>query len=271
MTSLKEKSKQYLINVGLYEKFQYSLMHRYFLRFFNSEVTGNQIKILDFHKKFLPENKLVFDIGANIGNKTEAYLKLNCQVIAVDPDQKNAKILKRRFHNNGNLTVIGKAISSQERVEKLYIHEPGSPLNTLSKKWKNQLEESQETNERGNFDFSQSVEVQTTTLDNLIDLYGLPYYIKIDVEGHELDVIKGLHHQIPLISFEVNLPEFREETLETISLLHNLNNNSVFNYVTDDISGFVLEDWVNADSMLDFVKNTNINYLEIFVKSDDKH
>ena len=46
------------------------------------------------------------------------------------------------------------------------------------------------------------MEVKVTTLDQLIQEYGLPVYCKIDVEGYELQVLQGLSTPIPMLSFE---------------------------------------------------------------------
>ena len=80
----------------------------------------------------------------------------------------------------------------------------------------------------GVFQFSKKTKVNTTTLNNLINSYGLPYFIKIDVEGHEEQVIKGLTHPIPIISFEANLPQFLEHSISIVKYLLNLDASSKF-------------------------------------------
>jgi hypothetical protein len=47
-----------------------------------------------------------------------------------------------------------------------------------------------------------SIRVPVTTLDRAIDEFGVPSFCKIDVEGWELEMLKGLSRPIPLISFE---------------------------------------------------------------------
>ena len=56
----------------------------------------------------------------------------------------------------------------------------------------------------------------TTTLNNEIDLFGIPYYCKIDCEGSEYRILKNLNHRINIISFEANLPNFFQNTLDIV-------------------------------------------------------
>ena len=46
------------------------------------------------------------------------------------------------------------------------------------------------------------MDVAVTTLDALIARFGVPAFIKIDVEGAEPDVLAGLSHAVPVLSFE---------------------------------------------------------------------
>lgn len=75
------------------------------------------------------------------------------------------------------------------------VNEPG--LSTLNKtEWLD--------NPEGRFYGVPSYEeiVPTITLDKLIELYGIPDLIKIDVEGAEVDVIKYLSQKVPCLCFE---------------------------------------------------------------------
>jgi FkbM family methyltransferase len=59
-------------------------------------------------------------------------------------------------------------------------------------------------------EFARRKAVKTTTLEELILTHDLPFFVKIDVEGYEASVIRGLQRPVPFLSFEVNLPEFTQ-------------------------------------------------------------
>lgn len=63
--------------------------------------------------------------------------------------------------------------------------------------------------------------VKVITLDDLILTYGVPAFCKIDVEGYEASVIKGLSKPIPALSFEYT-SEYFEGTQRVIEHLESL-------------------------------------------------
>lgn len=216
-----------------------------------------------FYKNLLMNTTLVFDVGANIGNKTYIFQKLGNKVISIEPDNTNYDKLVERFRKKSVVVVHG-CVSDKDGEEIFFEDLPGSSFNTLSTKWKASL--SSPYLNRWNetkFKVSNSKIKQSYKLDTLIKMYGKPDFIKIDVEGHELQVIKGLTQRVKIISFECNLPEFKSESLGCIDHLSQINPNTRFNYLCND-ENFENTKNMSHENMKQFIFNTTRRYMEIF-------
>jgi hypothetical protein len=88
--------------------------------------------------------------------------------------------------------------------------------------------------------------VETITLEQMISTYGRPFYIKIDVEGYELNVLKGLQTAVPYLSFEVNLPDFRSEGGQCTARLREIAADGVFNCAVG--GRLMFSDWMSHDN-----------------------
>ena len=178
-----------------------------------------EARMADFYRQFLRPNDLVFDIGANMGGRVNVFVHLGCRVVAVEPQALCLAVLKRKFGRRIN--IWPGAISDFIGRAELYVSDIHT-LSSMSKEW------IKRTAESGRF-FSQSdktVLVDTTTLDALCKSYGPPAFVKIDVEGHEQAVFRGLSCPIRSLSFE-----FATECMEaTFSCLAHLNHLGSYEY-----------------------------------------
>ena len=180
----------------------------------------------------------------------------------MEPDDKNNAILLSRFARRKNIIIIKKAVAEKTGVAVFHMEAEGSPLNTLSNKWVNVLNTVDKTRFNEAHQFNTTKEVATISMGTLIQTYGKPGYIKIDVEGFEKEVVSGLQEKIPIISFECNLPEFREETTWIIQHLFQLNHDVNFNFIRG--AGFELTDNVSAGEMSAIVIGGQYRFLEIY-------
>jgi FkbM family methyltransferase len=216
-----------------------------------------------------PGPLLIFDVGANCGKKTDVFLKLGAHVVAVDPDEANLRILARKYREGIRkrpVTIVGKAVSDSARVETLWVTSPGDGLNTLSEKWVQTLKDNP-----GKFgvshDFPVRQSVETTTLGSLMEAYGVPRYIKIDVEGHEPRVLRGLPRPVPVVSFEANLPEFCPEAEECVEILGLLSPGGQFNLTScDSYKGFALAEWRTGPEIIAILRGLGETTVEIYWK-----
>lgn len=237
--SIKTAGQTFLKSLGIYQRVKSSFAYDLYWRFADPRLIEEREREVQFFRETLRGFKpgdLVFDIGANGGHKTGIFLRLGARVVAVDPDRSNQEVLRENFlsYRLGKkpVTIVGKAVSDRNGSATFWMDAPGSAKNTLNTKWVETLKVD-ESRFGHTLDFAESVEVETTTLDELIRVHGVPVYIKIDVEGHEPAVLRGLTTAVRYLSFEVNLPEFRAEAEECIQLLDRLQPEGVFNYTTD--------------------------------------
>jgi FkbM family methyltransferase len=193
------------------------------------------------------EGGLIFDIGANQGYKTDIFLRLGASVVAVDPDELNQDILAKKFLRGRwmrkPMQIEGKAVSDSCSVATLWLDAPGSAKNTLNRKWVDSLRED-DARFGHRLDFGSTRTVETTTIEDLVARYGVPFFIKIDVEGHELAVLQGMKQPVRYLSFEVNLPEFASEGWQCIDRLNEIEINGTFNYSKDCQGSLALKDWM---------------------------
>jgi len=271
--SLKRFGQACLKQIGIYHRVRASLAYDLYWNVADSALIHDRRREVDFYRSLLSglrPGDVIFDVGANLGHKTTIFLRLGARVIAIDPDPANIDILEKSFLRYRlfpkPVTLVAKAVSDRAAKATLYIDEPGGAKNTLSRKWVDTLRE--DASRFGHtMTFGESREVQTTTLDDLVNAHGNPLFIKIDVEGHEPEVLRGLHRPLPFVSYEVNLPEFRSEGLECVEILNRLDPKGMFNYAVDCRVGLVLKEWLDArDFCTVFAKCTGPS-IEIFWKA----
>jgi len=264
---LKRSAQIFLRRIGLYQRLKSSFVYDLYWAFANRQLLDDRTREIEFYKKVLQgfrKGDIIFDVGANEGYKTDIFLRLGAKVVAVDPDEANQEVLRQRFLKYRRapkmLSIEGKAVSDSVAVKTMWIDAPGSAKNTLDRKWVETLKnDSKRFGHR--LDFARKREVKTTTLENLMTTHGVPFFIKIDVEGHEPSVLRGLHRPVPYLSFEVNLPEFKMEGLQCINILNEIAADGEFNCTVDCRHGLMFEKWMpqrEFAQVLDQCKETSI-------------
>jgi len=273
VSSPKKYVQSLLARMGLYERLRGSRLYDLYWRVADAKVLSERDSEVDFYGRLLNglrSGDVIFDIGANHGAKTDVFLRLGARVVAVEPDESNQAILRQRFHEyrlvRKAVTIVKKAVSDRSAVETMWIDAPGSAKNTLSRKWVDTLRD--DASRFGQqLEFAREKTVETTTLDQLIAEYGAPYFVKIDVEGFEPQVIRGLKRAVPFVSFEVNLPEFRPEGLECVEQLGRVAPEGVFNYAVTCQEGLALTSWVDAKAFAGLLKTCDASSVEVFWKT----
>jgi FkbM family methyltransferase len=267
---IKTLFQQTLRRLGLYVWFkEETLAYDIYRRFKDGRPVNWRARELRFYRGLLGlpgGDFLIFDVGANRGQRTEVFVRLGARVVAIEPDETNQRLLARKFKSRP-VAVVGKAASDGVGAVTLRVAHPGSGLNTLSEKWVRTLRDN--PGKLGaHVEYEGSRTVQTTTLALLIEAHGTPRYIKIDVEGHEPGVLRGLAAAVPFVSFEAILPEFRPEAAECIEILGRLSPRGRFNYSEDCHKGLALGEWLDGPGIATVLDGLGEKTIEVYWRRD---
>ena len=91
----------------------------------------------------------------------------------------------------------------------------------------------------------ETTKVEVTTLDNLIAEHGAPAFVKIDVEGYEVEVLMGLTSYVPALTFEFSASE--SDRLRSCLQLLNRCPNIQVNLIEMNDRDFILPEWLSID------------------------
>jgi FkbM family methyltransferase len=165
--------------------------YRFFCRNNNEDytfMTGHEDDLIKF---FIPEEgDTVVDIGAHIGHYTilsSMRVGPSGKVVSIEAHRGNFDMLNRNVKLNhlNNVVTLNYAVFSKDTKINLYLPAQESDFtiyNTVM-------------TDRGGKDGEHFVEVDANTLDNLLQQNGINAedvnWVKIDVEGAELEVLKG--------------------------------------------------------------------------------
>jgi FkbM family methyltransferase len=171
--------------------------------------------------------KIAFDIGANIGQTVDELLPNYDKIICFEPNPSLVTIIKNKFLNNDKVTIEELGLSDKIETKKFNISN-SHVVSTFSEDW---INNSRFTNV---YNWDTSIDVKTTTLDEVINKYGVPFFIKIDVEGYEYEVFKGLTKLLENTYFAFEWAEEQYEIVnKTIKYLKELGYNN-FSYTYQD-------------------------------------
>lgn len=136
--------------------------------------------------------KLIYDVGLHNGDDTASYLAMGYKVVAIEADPVQADTARQKFKEHiasGQLRILNIGVASQEGEFEFYINEVYPEWNS--------------------FDLSiasrddlpwHAIKIKTEPFDQILKNNGVPFYLKVDIEGHDYLCIRGLDKN--------NLPKF---------------------------------------------------------------
>jgi FkbM family methyltransferase len=148
---------------------------------------------------FIAPGDLAFDVGAHVGNHARCLARLGARVLAIEPQPALAAWLRWLFRDQPEITVVESALAAAPGTVELY-RSPRTPtVATASRGWIDSVGASAGF---ARVRWARPIAVPAVALDALIARHGLPRFCKIDVEGYEAEVLRGLSQPIPVVTFE---------------------------------------------------------------------
>lgn len=164
-------------------------------------------RLLPHFAEFVHEGDLVFDVGALYGEYTMMFRQLGAShVVAVEPMASASPVdverLLYRYGQDAKVSIVADALSDHEGTATLHISRTAGPylIPSIDEDW---IKKSAHAGyyPKGS---TEKLEVSLTTLDALVAIFGIPAFIKIDVEGAGRHVIRGLHTPVKALNFETH-------------------------------------------------------------------
>jgi FkbM family methyltransferase len=133
------------------------------------------------------QQDLIYDVGMHRAEDTEFYLQKGFRVVAIEAMPDLCRLAEARFPRQvrrHDLTIINGAVSEGAGPVTFYVN-PNSEWGTIHRQWADR-------NGRLGSPASGTIEVPVVCLPEVFSTHGVPYYLKVDIEGADMLCLKAL-------------------------------------------------------------------------------
>jgi len=134
--------------------------------------------------RYAKESRLVFDLGMNNGDDTAFYLGRGFDVVALDANPALCASAEQRFAaaiGEGRLTIVNAAISDTAGEARFFVNLDNDHWSSLHIGWAGR-----------DASRCREIRISCVTLASLFTEFGVPHYLKVDVEGADQSVLDQL-------------------------------------------------------------------------------
>jgi FkbM family methyltransferase len=142
-------------------------------------------------------NNLIFDIGCHTGEESDFYLRKGFEVVAVEANPALCAILRQKFAaqiGSGQFHLVEKAIAERAGEVSFFFNKDVTIWGTIRENLADRYGMQ-----------SDRITVPAVTFGSLVEQFGIPYYMKVDIEGADQLCLEGLaqfHERPRFVSFE---------------------------------------------------------------------
>lgn len=202
------------------------------------------------YRQFVEPGDLVFDVGAHVGDRVSSFRRLGARVVGVEPQPLLVSALRHIHGRDPLVEIVARAAGARADTLVLHINTANPTVSTVSDAF---VKGAHDASGWQGQSWDAQIDVDVVTLDALIARHGVPAFIKIDVEGSEDAVLRGLSQPVRALSFEFTTIA-RDVTMACLDRLSMLADYR-YNFALGESQTLTFDRWLSLEEIAGHLSN----------------